>query len=104
VATHFASVNISQAGVALLDLADPARVIARGRYNILEPREPYECVGQVPNVVFPTGLVTQRVDPDGCAPAEARVHLYYGAADTVVCLATATIGGLLDACRAGHED
>ncbi|MCP4684821.1 MAG: hypothetical protein GY867_05160, partial [bacterium] len=44
IATHFDSVNIYQAGVCLLDLQDPSVVKARGRYNILEPREDYELV------------------------------------------------------------
>ena len=42
---------IYQAGVVLLDLNEPWRVISRGRYNVLEPREMWEMVGQVPNVV-----------------------------------------------------
>jgi len=55
VATHFASASVYQAGVVLLDLDDPSRVLARSRNNVLEPRELYELVGQVPNVVFPSG-------------------------------------------------
>lgn len=98
VATHFAGANIYQAGVALLDLEDPRRVIGRSRDNILEPRKLYEQVGQVPNVVFPGGLVVDGEDADGFAPEEARVFLYYGAADTCVCLAQSTVGRLLDAC------
>ncbi len=99
VATHFQSCNIYQAGVCLLDLEDPRRVVARGRNNVLEPREPYELAGQVPNVVFPTGLVADRVDAEGFADPGGRVRLYYGAADTVVGLATATVAELLEACR-----
>ncbi len=99
IATHFASSNIYQAGVALLDLDDPSRVVARGRNNVLEPREPYELVGQVPNVVFPSGMIVEPTDEDGFAPPGARVLLYYGAADTCVGLATTTVGALLDACR-----
>jgi beta-1,4-mannooligosaccharide/beta-1,4-mannosyl-N-acetylglucosamine phosphorylase len=88
VATHFASANIYQAGVVLLDLADPRRVLGRSRENVLEPREPYELTGQVPNVVFPTGWI---------ADEEGRIDVYYGAADTVVGLATTTVQELLDA-------
>jgi beta-1,4-mannooligosaccharide/beta-1,4-mannosyl-N-acetylglucosamine phosphorylase len=99
VATHFASSNIYQAGVCLLDLEDPSRVVARGRNNILEPREPYELVGQVPNVVFPTGIVVDEHDDEGFARADSPVRLYYGAADTCVGLAETTIDRLLDACR-----
>jgi len=96
VATHFASANIYQAGVCLLDLQDPARVIARGRNNILEPRETWEMIGQVPNVVFPTGMIADDVDADGFAVPESRVRVYYGAADTVVGLAETTVQDLLD--------
>ena len=99
VATHFASTNIYQAGVALLDLHDPTRVVARGRNNVLEPREPYELMGQVPNVVFPSGWVVEHVDTDGYAAPSSQVKIYYGAADTVIGLATTTVAALLDACR-----
>lgn len=99
VATHFHSVNIYQAGAALLDRNNPRKVLARTSENILEPRALYELTGQVPNVVFPSGLTVDRVDDDGCAPLEARVWVYYGAADTAVGVATTTVGALLDACR-----
>ncbi len=99
VATHFASVNIYQAGVVLLDLKDPTRVIARSRGNILEPRELYEMVGQVPNVVFPSGMIVEETDPEGFAPGESSVKVYYGAADTCIGLATTTVAALLQAAR-----
>jgi predicted GH43/DUF377 family glycosyl hydrolase len=98
VAAHFASVNIYQAGVVLLDLADPRRVLARSRNNILEPREPYELTGQVPNVVFPTGMIVVEYDEEGFALGDSLVRVFYGAADTVVALATTTVKDLLDGC------
>jgi beta-1,4-mannooligosaccharide/beta-1,4-mannosyl-N-acetylglucosamine phosphorylase len=85
--------------VALLDLEHPAHVLARGAQNVLEPREPYELMGQVPGVVFPSGLVVDRTDEAGFAPEDATAYLYYGAADTCVGLATASIGQLLADCR-----
>jgi len=97
IATHFAAANIYQAGVVLLDLDDPRRVLARSRNNILEPRELYELVGQVPNVVFPSGMIVEEYDADGFARPESPVRVYYGAADTAVGLATATIAELIDA-------
>ncbi len=103
IATHFAGVNIYQAGVVLLDLDDPTKVKARSRYNILEPRELCEQVGQVPNVVFPSGMIVEQFDSDGFAEPESEVLLYYGAADTCVCLATTTIDKLIAACHAGEE-
>ncbi len=95
ISTHFGSVNIYQAGVALLDLADPSQLIGRSRDNVLEPRELYELVGQVPNVVFPSGMVVDDYDSEGYALEDSPVRVYYGAADTTVCLATGTVGGLL---------
>lgn len=97
IATHL-NAFIYQAGVALLDLDDPRRVLGRSRHNILEPRELYELTGQVPNVVFPSGMIVDDFDADGCAEPDSRVRIYYGAADTVVGLATSTIGQLLSAC------
>lgn len=105
VATHL-NAGIYQAGVALLDLDDPSKVIARGSQNVLEPREAYELTGQVPNVVFPSGLTVDRSTPDGTATDDATVFLYYGAADTVVGLATATVAELIDDCHVppNHAD
>ncbi|GBE30377.1 MAG TPA: glycosidase [Bacteroidetes bacterium] len=101
IAPHFSSSNIYQVGAALLDLDDPSRLIARTRFNILEPRELYEMVGQVPNVVFPGGMVVWDMDEDGFAKSDSRVSIHYGAADTVIGLAETTIGELIDGCRTG---
>ena len=73
--------------------ARPRRADARARADcrtwILGPLEPYERVGDVPNVVFPCGLVHDH--------ATDEVRLYYGAADSFICLATARLSDLLDA-------
>ncbi len=102
IADHFGSSSIYQAGVMLLDLDDPLRVIARGRYNILEPRELYELTGQVPNVVFPSGAIVEDVDADGFAALGSEVKVYYGAADTCVGLAFTTVDELISTARAGN--
>jgi len=99
IATHLAGACIYQAGTALLALDDPSKVLARSRDNILEPREPYEMTGQVPNVVFPSGMIVEEYDERGFADPGSRALVYYGAADTSVGLATTTVGGLLAACR-----
>jgi len=96
VAGHFGSSNIYQAGVMLLDLHDPSKVISRSWCNILEPRELYELAGQVPNVVFPSGMIVMEYDKEGFALAESEVYVYYGAADTSVGLAVTTINELLE--------
>jgi beta-1,4-mannooligosaccharide/beta-1,4-mannosyl-N-acetylglucosamine phosphorylase len=80
------------AGVLLLDLDQPWRVIGMCRDPLLAPEEayPYEMDGFRGSVIFPCGLI---VEDDG----EAK--LYYGAADTVVALATAKLGDLIDLCK-----
>ena len=83
----------------LLDPDHPTRVKARTRCNILEPRETWELTGQVPNVVFPSGVVTENADAGDIVGVDERLLVYYGAADTCVGLATATVGELIDACH-----
>jgi predicted GH43/DUF377 family glycosyl hydrolase len=87
-----ASGSIYRLGLALLDLEDPSRVIRRSDEWIFTPIEDYERSGDVGDVVFPCGWTVQ----DGI------IHLYYGAADTSVCLATARLDEVLDWLEA-HE-
>ena len=81
--------GIYRVGLALADLDEPTRVLHRLPQWILGPDRPYEREGDVPNVVFPCGLVHDA--------ASGEVRLYYGAADTSVCLATAQLDDLLAA-------
>lgn len=74
-------------GAALLDLEQPWKVLARSKAYILAPYEIYECVGDVPNVVFPCATLT---DAD-----TGRIAIYYGCADTVTGLAFTTVDDLL---------
>ena len=81
-------------GAALLDLDEPWKVIARGHDYLLAPQVPYEQVGDVPNVVFPcAALVDEAAD---------RLTIYYGAADTVTCLAHAHLSEIVESLRSGH--
>lgn len=99
VAHHFGAASIYQAGAVLLDLNDPQKVLARTKQNILEPRELYELTGQVPNVVFPSGMICEAYDQQGFSLNEAELKVYYGAADTVVGLATTTVQDLIHRCK-----
>lgn len=78
-------------GAALLDLDEPWKVVARGRDYLLSPQAPYEQIGDVPNVVFPCAALVDR-DTD-------RLTIYYGAADTVTCLAHAHLSEILGSLR-----
>ena len=79
---------IYRMGTVLLDLENPAKVIARGEEAILSPREKYERIGDVNNVVFACGAI---VEPDN------EVKIYYGGADTCLCVATVSIDELIEA-------
>lgn len=72
---------------AVLLAPDGVTVRARLADPIFEPREPYELTGEIPNVVFPCGSVI-RGD---------TLYLYYGGADTVVGVATASLSRILEA-------
>ena len=77
-----------RAGLALLDLDDPSRVLRRSDEWVLGPTETYEITGDVPGVVFPCGLVHDT--------GTDELRLYYGAADTCIGLATAALPEVLD--------
>jgi predicted GH43/DUF377 family glycosyl hydrolase len=76
-------------GAALHDLDDPARVIAVGDRWILQPEDPWEVSGYVPNVVFCCGAVPEE---------DGEIKLYWGGADTVMCAGTTSVGRLVQHC------
>ncbi len=74
-------------GCALLDIDEPWKVRYRSKDYILAPAELYECVGDVPNVVFPCAALHDA--------ATGRIAIYYGCADTVTGLAFTTVDELV---------
>lgn len=74
-------------GAVLLDLDKPWKQIACAAPYLMSPQTLYECVGDVPNVVFPCAAL---VDGD-----TGRMALYYGAADTVTALAFCNVYDLV---------
>lgn len=76
-------------GVALHDLADPARVLGVCDRWILQPEDPWEVTGYVHNVVFICGAVAEE---------DGTLKLYWGGADKVMCAGTAVIDELVDLC------
>lgn len=75
-------------GLALLDLEAPDQCLLRGDAWVFGPEAPYEREGDVGYVAFPCGYT---IGEDGDA-----LHLYYGAADTSIAMATGSIRQLLD--------
>ncbi len=73
-------------GAAMLDRDQPHKVIGRTRENIFKASAIYEMAGLVPNVVFPTGMLLRGDE----------LWVYYGAADTTICLAVAKLQDVLN--------
>ena len=82
-------------GAALLDLEQPWRVMYRAKPYILSPQQLYECVGDVPNVVFPCAALTDA--------KTGRIAVYYGCADSVTGIAFAQVDELIDFVKSHSE-
>jgi predicted GH43/DUF377 family glycosyl hydrolase len=78
---------IYRLGMALFHRESPERCLLRGDSWIFAPETPYEREGDVGNVIFPCGYTL--------APDNDTINLYYGAGDTCIGLATASIRTML---------
>jgi beta-1,4-mannooligosaccharide/beta-1,4-mannosyl-N-acetylglucosamine phosphorylase len=77
------------AGLVLLDLQEPWKVIGRCATPLIAPETREEREGFRNDVIFPGGMI---LEDDG------EVKIYYGAADTCEMLATAHVNELLALC------
>ncbi|MGD7707025.1 glycoside hydrolase family 130 protein [Microlunatus sp. Y2014] len=80
-------------GAILLDLDEPWRVIGRTNSPLLSPETEYERHGNCDNTVFACGALAD-ADAD-------ELWIYYGAADSAVCLATGSLSEVVQACLEG---
>lgn len=76
-------------GVALHDLEDPSKILGVADEWILQPEDPWEITGYVPNVVFTCGAISEN---------DGSVKIYWGGADSVMCVGEANIEELVDLC------
>jgi predicted GH43/DUF377 family glycosyl hydrolase len=76
---------VYSARVALMDINDPRKEIARLPYNLFKPEHDWELKGDVDNVVFPTGA----------ALFGDTLYIYYGAADKRIACASLSLSALL---------
>ncbi|MFC1543452.1 glycoside hydrolase family 130 protein [Candidatus Neomarinimicrobiota bacterium] len=76
-------------GAAILDAQNPAKTIGRTDEPILSPRENYERIGDLPNLVFSCGAI---IEPDD------EVKLYYGASNSCIAVGTTTVKRIAAAC------
>ena len=85
-AKDMANRPVYRLGLALLDRDDPRKVLARASEWVFAPETDYEQRGLVPNVVYTCGALLRGDE----------VWMYYGGADTVIALASASVRDLLD--------
>ncbi len=85
---------IYRLGAVVLDRKDPTSVVGRTNIPLLSPRERYERMGDLTNIVYSCGAL---LDEDG------TVTVYYGAADSCICKGTTTVGEIVNRCIAGKE-
>lgn len=76
-------------GALLLDHDDPTTVLGRSEEPLLAPDADHERVGFFNNVVFSCGALLR----------DGEAHIYYGAADEHICLATVPVRDILDHLR-----
>ncbi|MGE8556675.1 MAG: pesticidal protein Cry7Aa [Chryseobacterium jejuense] len=76
---------VYSACAALLDIDNPEKEISRLPYPLFKPEEEWELKGEVNNVCFPTGAIVE----------EDTLHIYYGAADKRIAVASLSIPELL---------
>lgn len=76
---------IYSACVALLDLENPQKEIARLPYPLFRPEQQWELKGKVNNVCFPTGAIVE----------DDRLYLYYGAADERIATVSVSLNALM---------
>ncbi|GAI48214.1 unnamed protein product, partial [marine sediment metagenome] len=86
---HTAAGPLFRLGAAILEARNPARVIGRTDEPILSPREYYERIGDLPNLVFSCGAV---IEPDN------EVKLYYGASNSCIAVGTTPVERIVAAC------
>jgi len=85
---------IYRLGGVILDRGDPTRVVGRTNIPLLSPRERYERLGDLTNIVYSCGAL---LDADG------TLTVYYGAADSCICKGTTTVADVVNRCTAGKE-
>jgi len=82
-----ASGSLYRIGLALFDKKNPTTCLKRGRSWMFGPEASYEVRGDVGGAIFPCGF-TVAADLD-------TIRIYYGAADSSICLATGSIKSML---------
>lgn len=82
-------------GAVILDMENPTKISGRTNVPILSPREDYERIGDVSNLVFSCGAIIEPND---------KVKLYYGAANSCICVGTTRVQDIVQACLESEKE
>lgn len=78
------------AGIMLLDLENPSKIVGMSKQPLIAPEAYYETdEGFRTNVIFPGAMIKEN---------DGSIKIYYGASDTVECLAETTLDELTALC------
>jgi predicted GH43/DUF377 family glycosyl hydrolase len=83
---------IYHAGAALLDLNNPLKVLGRLKEPLFSPKEEWEEIGNVNNVVFPSGAIIEK----------NKLTIYYGSADTLIAAKSLELNHLIEELIKNH--
>jgi beta-1,4-mannooligosaccharide/beta-1,4-mannosyl-N-acetylglucosamine phosphorylase len=83
-------------GAMLLDSEDPLKILGRMGSYLITPETDYEFNGRTPDVIFSCGAIADL--------EQRRLRVYYGGADTVICLATGDLDAIIGACLEGGRE
>ena len=79
----------------LLDLNDPTKIVGMSKLPLIAPETYHETQsGFRKHVIFPGGMILED---------NGEVKIYYGASDTVECLATARVEDLIALCTESRK-
>jgi predicted GH43/DUF377 family glycosyl hydrolase len=78
-------------GIAFLDRDNPVSVIGRSNIPVLAPREKYERIGDVANLIFSCGALLNDAGDD--------LVIYYGAANSCICRGSVGLEALERTCN-----
>ncbi len=82
---YFTNDKIFSIEAVLLDLENPKKIVGRTKGSLLTPEETYESIGNIPNIIFPSGALIEG----------GKLMIYYGATDTTSCVASCDLNTLL---------
>ena len=82
-------------GAAILDSENPSQVVSRTNVPILSPREEYERIGDLPNIVYSCGAILESRDV---------IKLFYGAANSCICVGMVMVQDIVNACLESSKE